>query len=86
VHDASYLRLKTLSLGYTFDLSKKVKFIRSLKLSMNADNVFLLTKYNGFDPDVSVKQSDETHSTLRRVDTGAYPRARTFIFMAQIKF
>jgi hypothetical protein len=53
---------------------------------MNADNVFLLTKYNGFDPDVSVKQSDETHSTLRRVDTGAYPRARTFIFMAQIKF
>lgn len=86
VHDASYLRLKTLSLGYTFDLAKKTKFIRSLKISMNADNVFLLTKYNGFDPDVSVKQSDETHSTLRRVDTGAYPRARTFIFMAQIKF
>lgn len=86
VHDASYLRLKTLSLGYTFDLSKKTKLIRSLKLSMNADNVFLLTKYNGFDPDVSVKQSDETQSTLRRVDTGAYPRARTFIFMAQLKF
>lgn len=86
VHDASYLRLKTLSLGYTFDLAKKTKFIRSLKLSMNADNVFLVTNYNGFDPDVSVKQSDETHSTLRRVDTGAYPRARTFIFMAQLKF
>ena len=86
VHDASYLRLKTLSLGYTFDLSKKTKLIRSLKLSMNADNVFLVTNYNGFDPDVSVKQSDETHSTLRRVDTGAYPRARTFIFMAQLKF
>ena len=86
VHDASYLRLKTLSLGYTFDLSKKTKLVRSLKLSMNADNVFLLTSYNGFDPDVSVKQSDETHSTLRRVDTGAYPRARTFIFMAQLKF
>ena len=80
------LRLKTLSVGYTFDLSRKTKLVRSLKLSLNADNVFLLTKYNGFDPDVSVKQSDDTHSTLRRVDTGAYPRARTFIFMAQIKF
>ena len=60
--------------------------MRSLKLSVNADNVFLLTNYNGFDPDVSVSQSEETHSTLRRVDTGAYPRARTFVFMAQFKF
>ncbi|MBQ3246939.1 MAG: SusC/RagA family TonB-linked outer membrane protein, partial [Alistipes sp.] len=83
VHDATYLRLKNVSVGYTFDLRKKVNWLREITVGVNAENVWLWSKYNGFDPDVSTSSGD---STLRRVDMGAYPRARTIIFSLQIKY
>ncbi len=83
VHDASYLRLKNISIGYTFDMKNKVKWLRDITLGLNAENVFLWSKYNGFDPDVSTESDG---STLRRVDMGAYPRARTVIFSLQIRY
>lgn len=81
VHDASYLRLKTVSLSYLFTLKKS--FIKSINVGVSADNLFLWTKYNGFDPDVS---TDGESSTLRRVDTGAYPRSRKIVGSVQLKF
>lgn len=81
VHDASYLRLKTVSLSYTFQFKKS--FVRSLNVGVSADNLWLLTNYNGFDPDVS---TEGTSSVLRRVDTGAYPRARKIVGTIQLKF
>ena len=81
VHDASYLRLKNVSFGYTFDL-KKCKFIRDLNLTVSGENLYLWKKYNGFDPDVS--SSDD--SALRRVDLGAYPKARTVVFSIQVRY
>ena len=83
IYDASYLRLKTLSVSYTFDLSKKTKFLRDITVSAVADNLFLLKNYNGFDPDVS---SEGTSSTLRRVDIDSYPKARTFTFSVQLRY
>jgi len=84
VHDASYLRLKTVNLAYTFDFTKKSKsFMRSLTVGVTGENLFLLTPYNGFDPDVST--SSET-STIRRADIGAYPKARTFVLNLQMNF
>lgn len=84
VHDASYLRLKTVSLAYTFDFTKKREsFMRSLTVGVTGENLFLLTSYNGFDPDVST--SSET-STIRRADIGAYPKARTFVLNLQMNF
>lgn len=84
VHDASYLRLKTVNLAYTFDFTKKRKsFMRSLTVGITGENLFLLTPYNGFDPDVST--SSET-STIRRADIGAYPKARTFVLNLQMNF
>ena len=78
VHDASYLRLKTLSLSYVLDLSRKVKWCRDITFSAFMDNVFLLSRYNGYDPDVS------TSSSVRRLDTASYPSPRTY--MLSIKF
>ncbi len=72
VHDASYLRLKNASISYRFDFSKRSKVFRDLTLSLSGTNLFLLTRYNGFDPDVST----DSNSTLRRVDMGAYPQSR----------
>ena len=82
VHDASYLRLKTLSVSYTFDL-RATKVFRDLTLGVTGDNLYLWSYYNGFDPDVSTSSSG---STLRRVDMGAYPRARTLIFNLKLRY
>ena len=70
-------------ISYTFDLSKKVKWLRDITLTAVGDNLFLWKKYNGFDPDVS---SEGTSSTLRRADIGAYPKARTFTFSIQLRY
>ncbi len=83
IHDASYLRLKNISLSYTFDLSKKCKWLKDLTLSVSGENLYLWKKYNGFDPDVS---SEGTSSTLRRMDLGAYPKPRTIIFSLQLRY
>ena len=83
IHDASYLRLQNVSLSYTFDLRKKTKALRDITLSFVGNNLWLWSKYNGFDPDVSTESDG---STLRRVDLGAYPRSRTFVFSVQIRY
>lgn len=84
VHDASYLRLKTLSVSYTFDFRKKENFVfREITVGASGDNLYLWKYYNGFDPDVS---SEGTSSTLRRADIGAYPKARTIMFNLTMKF
>ena len=83
IHDASYLRLKNVSVSYTFDLRKKCSWLRDITLSVSGENLYLWKKYNGFDPDVS---SEGTSSTLRRMDLGAYPKPRTIIFSLQVRY
>lgn len=83
VHDASYLRLKDLNLSYMLDLSKYTRHMRDITFGFSCSNVFLVSKYNGFDPDVSTSKDD---STLRRVDMGAYPQSRMYIFSIQLRY
>jgi hypothetical protein len=83
IYDASYLRFKTLSLSYTFDLQKRIKWLRDITLTLVGDNLYLWKNYNGFDPDVS---SEGSSSTLRRADIGAYPKSRTVTFSVQIRY
>ena len=72
VHDASYLRLKTVTLSKTFTFRSQ-KVFKDIVVTLKGDNLFLVTGYNGFDPDVSTQSSG---SVMRRVDMGAYPRSR----------
>lgn len=83
VYDASYLRLQNLSIAYTFDLRKTRSHLKDLTLTAAGNNLLLFKKYNGFDPDVS---SSGTSSTVRRMDVGAYPKARTIVFSVQIRY
>jgi len=77
VEDGSYLRLKTVSLGYTVP-SKLLKraSIKSLRVYAAAQNLVTWTKYTGPDPEVSVKRTALTPG----FDYSAYPRARTVTF------
>lgn len=80
-HDASFLRLKDVSLGYTFDLSKATNYkLRALTLSMSGNNLYLWKYYNGFDPEVS------SPNGTRRIDLGAYPNSRTIVMSVQLDF
>ena len=80
IHDASFLRLKTVSLSYNLNLAKWSKTFKTLKMGITGENLFLLKYYNGFDPDVS------TSATARRVDAGSFPRPRTYTVNLQLNF
>lgn len=84
VYDASYLRLKTVTIGYRWDITGLTNnVLRDVQFSLSGENLLLWKKYNGFDPDVS---SEGTSSTLRRADIGAYPKPRTFVASIQIRY
>jgi hypothetical protein len=83
LENGSYLRMKTLQLGYTLPASftKRIK-ITSLRAYLSADNLFTITQYSGFNPDIG-----RTGTILDRgVDFGhvAYPLARTYSLGIQL--
>lgn len=81
VYDASWFRLKSVSLSYDVPLGKKTKkYLKSLNVSLSGDNLFLLKNYPGFDPDVN------TSSTVFRLDNGSFPRTRSVAFNLIAKF
>ncbi len=77
VEDGSYLRLKTLFLGYSIPekILKRSK-IKNISLTASAQNLITWTNYSGFDPEVSTKNSVLTPG----FDYSAYPHARTVVF------
>ena len=74
VEDGSFLRIKTLTIGYTFPQKwmQKIK-VQSLRVYLTADNLFTFTNYSGPDPEVSTRSSVLTPG----FDWSAYPRARS---------
>ena len=73
VERASFLRLQNLTLGYTFQMPGTVRN-NSARVYVSADNLFLMTDYTGYDPEVFAAAG----LASRGIDYLAYPRARTF--------
>ena len=74
-------RLQNVSLGY--NISVNSKFIQNARVSVSGQNLFVITKYKGFDPEVN----NGGQSNLNRGDDyDAYPRARTFTFGVNLGF
>jgi len=72
IQDGSFIRLQNVSLGYKLPTPK---FIRQARIYVSAQNLFVITKYKGFDPEVN----NQGQNALNRGDDyDAYPRARTF--------
>ena len=79
--DGSYLKLRSVSLGYTFN--NPMKGIGSLRISLSGNNLWTLTDYSGYDPEVNSFGSDPQ---TRGIDSGAYPQSRSFIFGVNLTF
>lgn len=83
IEDGSFLRLKTVSLGYSIDnrLLQKIK-VKSLRVYVSAQNLYTWTKYRGLDPEVAVQYTTLTPG----FDYSPYPRAKTLIFGLNLSF
>ena len=84
VEDGSFLRLNTLSLGYTTpnDLTSALG-VSKLRFYLTASNVFVWTKYTGQDPEASTRRNTPL---TPGVDYSAYPRSRQLIFGLNLNF
>lgn len=83
IQDGSFLRMDNATLGYNVKL--KTQYISNLRLYLNAQNLFLITKYSGIDPEVNAEIS-RTGTAPLGIDYLGYPRARTFSLGANITF
>jgi TonB-linked SusC/RagA family outer membrane protein len=77
LEDGSFLRCKNITLGYTF----KVKGVSNLRAYASANNLFTVTNYTGFDPEVG---SFGNSNTQFGVDNIVYPASRSFLFGVQV--
>lgn len=82
-----FLRLNNLTLGYTFKTGATMDRlkIKSARFYVNGSNLFLITNYSGFDPEVD---TDKTRNGIPSagVDYFAYPKARTFAVGLNVTF
>jgi len=86
IEDGSYLRLKTLQLGYTLPEKFFTKIdLSSLKLFVGAENLFTITNYSGFDPEVG-KGGYNNNPLDIGIDRARYPNPRTVYFGLNLTF
>jgi len=80
LEDGAYLRLNNLSLGYNFNTKSwgVGSWIKDLRLSLTGQNLFVITKYSGYDPEVNQNSSIDGIQSFG-IDYYSYPKARTFV-------
>ena len=84
VENGSFLRLSTLTLGYTLpEKFTKKYYINSLRFYATVYNVFCITGYSGFDPEVSTRNKT---ALTPGVDYSAYPKSRQFVVGLNLNF
>ena len=84
VEDASYLRIKTVTLSYDLPQSILAKVnLANVRIYATGENLLTLTDYSGFDPEVNAFGGS---NTLQGVDYGTYPQTRNIIFGLNVTF
>lgn len=88
IEDGSFLRLQNVTLGYTFPKSFTKKFAcQQLRLYCTLNNVFCLTGYSGYDPEVnSPGRSSSSNGLTPGIDYSAYPKSFSWTAGVNIKF
>ena len=87
IEDASYLRLNTLTIGYTLPKvwTRKVG-ISNLRVYFTGGNLFCISGYRGMDPDVNTRPGGKDGYQTPNYDWDSYPRARTYTFGLNVTF
>lgn len=88
VHNASFVRLKNLKVGYTVPPAMAAKLrMNSAYIYVQAQNLFTLTGYEGIDPEVGLQSySSDSRNLDLGVDRGIYPMSRTFTLGVNVSF
>lgn len=91
VENGDYLRLRNFTIGYTLPLGKSSNIISktfsNIRAYVAAQNLFTITKYKGYDPEVSNPDGNPADILSRGIDAGvAMPQPRTFLLGVQIGF
>ncbi len=84
LEDASFLRLKNLTFGYSLpkNLLSKIS-VKSARVYVQGNNLATWTKYTGYDPEVN---TNEQNSLSTGIDRSAYPNAQSFVAGINLKF
>lgn len=84
IEDASYIRIQNVRLGYTLPVTLTRKYrIERLRLYVNAQNLYTITDYSGYDPEIGSFNQDPL---LQNVDMGRYPSPRLITFGLDVDF
>lgn len=87
VEDGSYLRLKSLSIGYSLPAGMLSSFaggsIRQLRIYASFQNLFTITDYSGYDPEIGSRTANDL---IQGIDYGQYPQPRTIMGGIQLGF
>ncbi len=84
IENGSYLKLKTLTVGYTLpgDIAKKIA-LSKIRFYLSAQNLFTITSYKGLDPEVGTQGG---YATQNGVDNGTYPSSRFYTLGVNVTF
>jgi TonB-linked SusC/RagA family outer membrane protein len=91
LEDGSYVRVRNVTLGYTFNNLLKTDKIKDLRLYVSAQNLFTFTKYSGLDPEIQANTNDTQGYNVSSdlavgIDWGTVPAPRTILIGMNIKF
>ena len=84
LEDASFLRLSSLTIGYTLPKAWTTKVrLQRVRIYATGTNLFCWTPYSGFDPEVDTRRSTPM---TPNVDYSAYPKSRSWVFGINLSF
>lgn len=87
VENGSFLRMKSTTLSYKLPESAISRLhLNKLMVYATAQNLFTITKYKGFDPEVNAFSTNANNGVTLGIDYGTYPVARTFIVGLNLQF
>ncbi len=81
VFNGSYLRVRNITVGYTFPVQRA--YLESVRMYVSGQNLLTFSQYWGYDPEVNTFGQDNLN---QGIDTNAYPKARTLMIGANIRF
>ena len=84
IENGSFLKLKTLTVGYTLpaDMAKKLT-VSKIRIYVSSQNLFTITSYKGLDPEIGIQGANPTQNG---VDNGTYPSSRFYTVGLNVTF